>query len=277
MALGEILGIGGGIVNAFASNSANKARKEVDRAQRDILRQQGQTYKQTQPLFLQTQREMANRAGLRDENGVQQTGEGHFNLGGMPGQPQSFGLGGAYGSPELQMRLRAAEEDINKRRTMQANQLRHQLGGAGVAQGSIGAALARNQGAADQQYGSFRRQLAIDQDQEQERRLAQLQQLISMGFGQGSQASAGYAGQSAMYGGQAAAANQGISNIASQYALGQQLRGLGGVGGGQAAPGLGGSGSYDSYTYPGMGGTSPAPWSPMGNQLPWWMQQDLGG
>lgn len=238
-----VVGMG---ANYLQGRSAAKAQKEVARRQAQTISMQNENFRAAQPAFRGVMREYMNRAGLRDENGVQQVGDGHYNLGGMPGQPQNYGLGGQYGSPELQMRLRAAEEDINKRRTMQANQLRHQLGGAGVAQASVGAALARNQSEADQQYAGFRRQLAIDADAEQERRLAALQQMISLGFGQGSQAMAGMGQQSQMYGQQQAAANQGMSNIMGQWAMGRQLQGLGGAGGtmDRYGPSLGGMERY---------------------------------
>jgi hypothetical protein len=91
----------------------------------------------------------------------------------MPGQ-QNFGLGGDWGDRTDQLRLMQAEEDINRRQRMAGNQLRFNSGRQGLNEGAMGANLARLAGQGQRDYGQFRRGLAINAGQEQERRLAQL-------------------------------------------------------------------------------------------------------
>jgi hypothetical protein len=96
----------------------------------------------------------------------------------------------------------------------QKEQSRRQAQLLDMHEGAMGANLARLAGQGQQEYGQFRRGLAINAGQEQERRLAALQNLISQGFGQGSQAAAGYGQQAGMYGQQA---NQNYSDLGSLF------------------------------------------------------------
>jgi hypothetical protein len=109
---------------------------------------------------------------------------------------------------------------------LNANRLRFQLGRAGIAEGSQASALARNAQQGQQEFGQFRRGLAINAGQEQERRMQALQQLIAQGFGQGSQAVAGYGQQAGMYGQQAQSAFGGLGNIIQQMEYMKMLRNL---------------------------------------------------
>jgi hypothetical protein len=214
------LAAAGALGNFFAGRSAAKASKEQMRRQNQILQRQGQLFASSQQYY----------------PGLLQAGAQYAGLGGMPGAPNSQQQTNAYGKEwgdnSDQLRLRAAEEDIRKRQMLQAQQLRHQLGGAGVADASIGAALGRNQQQGQQQYGEFRRGLAINAGAEMDRRRQGFLGQLGTGFGMGGQAAAGFGQQGAQYGQQADQAYGGLGNILSQYmyqrTLGQQP-GLGGT------------------------------------------------
>jgi hypothetical protein len=218
----DILRWGAAGANAVTGHSANKASKEMMRRQAQTIQLQNQNFLAAQPYFKQALERAAMYAGLGD--GVSQGANGNFQLGAQPGQ--NFGMGGNWGNREDQLRLQAAEEDINRQAKMRGDQMRFQFGRAGLNQGALGANLARNQAGALQQYGQFRRGLAIDAGQEQERRMQALQNLIAQGFGQGSQAAAGFGQQAGQYGQQAAGAFQGIGNILQQQQYMQALRGM---------------------------------------------------
>lgn len=218
----EAVALGGGLVNAITGRSAAKASKEMMRRQAQTIQLQNKNFLAAQPYFQQLMQAYAGRAGIGLAPGLTQTGANTFRAT-TPGR-----LGSNYGSPEDQLRMSAAEEDVNRYFQQQANQLRHRLGqGAGAE-----AALARLGSQQAQQLAGFRRQLAIEAPREEERRMANLMQLIGMGFGQGTQAAAGFGQQGAQYGQQAAAANQGLGNIVQQYMYQNTLANQLGQGGG---------------------------------------------
>jgi hypothetical protein len=224
MAFGIAEGIGaaGAIGSFLGGRSAAKSQKEMARRQAQTIQMQNQNFRQAQPYFQQALQQAANYAGLGGD-GLRQTGESQFQmLGG-----QRAGLGGNWGNREDQLRLQQGEEDINRRQQMTLNRLRFMLGQRGVAEGSQAAALGRAAAQGPQEFGQFRRGLAINAGQEQERRMQALQQLIAQGFGQGSAASAGYGQQAGMYGQQAAGANQDLGNILQQYMYQRNLGQLG--------------------------------------------------
>lgn len=207
--VGDAIAGAGALANAITGRSAAKAQKEQMRRQSQLIEQQNQLFRQTAPQYQQLVQQLAQRAGLGTP-GVTGIGPGHFRAG-TPGAI----------TPEDELRMRAAEDDVSRYYANQANQLRHGLGQGG---GALGAALTRLGGQQAQQLGQFRRQLAINAPTEQEHRLAQLQGALGFGLGQGGAAAAGYGAQAGMYGQQAAGAQQGINNILQQYAYGQQIR-----------------------------------------------------
>ncbi len=240
----------GAIGNFFTGRSAAKAQKEMMRRQGQMIGMQNQNFRAAQPYWEPMLQEAARRAGLQTSPGVTQTGANQFSLSptGTNNRAQ-FGSGGQWGSYEDQLRLRQEEEGINRWLREQGSRLANQAGMQGLGEGTRAAMLRGMQSDAGQQYGQFRRGLAINAGQEQERRMETLRQMLGMGFGQGSQASSGYGQQAGVYGQQAAQANAGLGNIAQQYMYGQALqnRPLFGGGGG-ADPGLGLMGGYrDSY------------------------------
>lgn len=214
MALGQILGGVGAVGSLLGGLSANKASKENMRRQTQLLNMQNQNFRAAQPYFGQALQQAANYAGL-GADGVQQTADNRFRL------------GGGWGNEQDQLRLQQAEEDIARRQMMNANRLRFQLGRAGIAEGSQASALARNAQLGQQEFGQFRRGLAIDQGREQERRMQALQNLIAQGFGQGSQAAAGYGQQAANYGQQAGGMFGNVGSILQQMEYQKMLRQLG--------------------------------------------------
>lgn len=230
LGLGGILSGVGGFASLLGGRSASNASKEQSRRQAQLLEMQGQNFRAAQPYYQQALQQASQYAGL--------------GLGAPDAQGrQHFGLGGNWGNQEDQLRLQQAEEDINRRQQMQSNQLRFQAGRSGLNEGALGANLARNAAQGQQQYGQFRRGLAINAGQEQERRLQALQQLIGQGFGQGSQAAAGYGQQAGMYGQQAQQSFGDLGNILQQF---QYQRNLG--------------------QQPGFGGSKPKWWEGNGNQ-----------
>jgi hypothetical protein len=214
MAIGQILGGAGAVGSLLGGLAANKASKEMSRRQAQGIQMQNQNARLTQPYFQQALQQAANYANLGNADGVSQTGDSRFRL------------GGNWGNEQDQLRLQQAEEDIARRQMLNANRLRFQLGRAGIAEGSQASALARNAQQGQQEFGQFRRGLAINAGQEQERRMQALQQLIAQGFGQGSQAVAGYGQQAGMYGQQAQSAFGGLGNIIQQMEYMKMLRNL---------------------------------------------------
>ncbi len=254
MALGEIIAGVGGLGSLIGGMSANKSSKELQRRQRDIANEQLGLFRTAKPYYGDILSRYAGFAGLGGSPGLQQVGEGHYRM------------GDNYGTPEDQLRLQQGEEDINRFARQNANRLRFQLGQRGIASGTQAAALAANQRAAAQDYGNFRRQLAIQAQGEQERRLANLTGLLGLGFGQGGVAQSVLGQQAGQYGQQAAGQFGNLGNILQQYMYQRQLGQLGqaGAGGGEAYP-------YSAGTY------SPAiPGLPGGGQenLPWWTRTD---
>jgi hypothetical protein len=229
LGLGAGLAAAGGLGSLFGGLSQQKASKELLRRQGQFANQQLQTYGQVNPLYLQAIQQYAGQLGIGGSPGVSQVGANHFQLG--PSQDRGqFGLGGGYGSYQDQLRLRAAEEDINRNTMQNANQLRHTLGQRGIAPEIAGAALARNQAAGDQQFGQFRRGLALNAGQERERRLQQLMSMLAPGLGAGGQGAGILGQQGQMAGQQAAQSFAGLGNILGNYAYQQQVPGGGGYG-----------------------------------------------
>jgi len=228
----EAIGLGGGLANAITGRSAAKSQKEYMRRLSQGADLSNQLFRKSMPLYEQTLQDYAQRAGIGTP-GVQKTGEGQYRV--TPPDRQ-FGMGGNYGNQEDQLRLQAAEEQINDYFRQQANQLRHgSQGGAGLQAG-----LARLAGQQGEQYAGFRRNLAINAGQEQERRLQGLQQMLGFGLGQGGAAQAGYANLAGQYGQQAAAANQGLAGILQNYQMQRLMQQYGQQPGG---------GNLDPYGY----------------------------
>lgn len=196
---------GGAALNAFTGASAANASKEQMRRQNQILQRQGQLFGQAQGQYGPLLQEYARRAGI----------------GGYGGQ--GAGLSGGFGTPEDAARFRAFEEMNNRSAMQNQNRLAHDLAARGIATGSQAAAFAQNERARQGATANFGRQLDILAPQEQERRLGLLQGALGMGFGQGGQASAGYAGQAQQYGNEANQAFAGGGNILQNYMYQRQL------------------------------------------------------
>lgn len=226
----------GAVANFFAGRSAAKSQKEYNRRLAQGADLQNQVFRQSIPVYQQLIQQYAQRALPQSVGG-------------------QFGAERGYGSPEDQLRLRAAEEDVNRYYQQQANQLRNQLGGT-ASRSTLDAALARLGTQQAQQLSGFRRGLAIQSGQEQERRLGELARLLGIGFGQGGQAAQAYGQLGAQYGQQANQAFGGLGDILQQFQYSRALQGLGQQ---QPLGGLGSGGTMDTYGFAGAGGTSPAP------------------
>lgn len=254
--VGDAISLGGGIVNAITGRSAAKAQKEQARRQAQLIGLQAQNMRAAQPYYAQALQQYANMAGLGQ------------NPGAAAGAEREFGLGGGFGDRNTQLRLRQAEEDINRYAQMRGGGLQSTMQRRGIADASQASALAANERGAGQDFARFRRGLALEQQQQQQQALAQLMGVIGQGFGQGAQAAAGYGQQAGMYGQQAnqafGAVGQGIQDWQQQQAL-QRYMQMYGVNGGQA----GGYGVYGDVNGPGYAGgdvtapvVAPAPFGP---------------
>lgn len=222
--LGAVAGAGA-LANFLGGRSASRKQNDLMGAQRRLINQQAQSYAATQPYYLQTLQQLAANAGLNQSPGVMQRGTNHFALGASAGDDRGeFGLGGGYGSRGTQLRLRAAEDDIGRLAALRGGNLGAQLARRGVAQGTQAAALAGNQRAAQQDYSRFRRGLAIEEDANQQQRMAQLLAALGQGFGQGSAAVGGYGQQAGIYGQQANQAFGGLGQIVQDYSQQQALQ-----------------------------------------------------
>ncbi|MBA3758921.1 MAG: hypothetical protein H0X07_00140 [Gemmatimonadales bacterium] len=205
----EGIAAAGAIGNFFSGRSAMKSQKENMRRQSQLLGMQNQTYRATQPMYLDALRAYAGNANLGGD--LRQAGANRFQL------------GSDYGGDADRLRFQAAEEDISRLARMRGAGLQSQLARRGIAGGSQAAALAGNERSAMADLTRFRRSLAINAGQERERRLGLLMGAMGPAFGQGSQAAAGYGQQAGIYGQQAnqaaAATGQIISDWTQRRAL----------------------------------------------------------
>jgi len=250
MAIGasEAIAGGGALLNYFAGQSAQNAQKEQLRRQTQLLKKQSKLFDTAQGYYGPALAQLAGRANLQVAPGVVQTGVGQY---------RDASLGGNIGDNTDQLRLRQGEEEIEKYFRQLQNQARFRQGTPGMYASGTQARLLSDQG---QQFGQFRRGLALQAGQEQERRLGLLQNALGAGFGMGGQAAQGFGQQGAMYGQQAQQAFGDIGNIIAQYQYMQALQ--------QQRPPVATGGTADTYTYPGVGGVSTGVAKPV-TRWPW--------
>lgn len=172
--------------------SASKEQRNASRAAGAISKQQAALFKQAAPLYMPTVQELYNRTGI--------------------------GGGGVFNAPQTRLQLQAGEEDINEARGRSTDTLLADLQRRGIRGPAAAAALSRVAGDADTELARFRRQLALQADQEQERRLMQLLNSLGVGFGQGLNAQQAYTGLANSYGQQAAATRQGLFTLGAAFA-----------------------------------------------------------
>ncbi len=241
--LNEGIGLAGIVGNFFGGQSANKAKKEMLRAQKRIADTQLRTYNQVLPSYLQGIQGLQQRAGIG--------GYGDTN--------------DPYGQNQVdRLQAQVLEQEIARRQQQQGNALRFQLGSRGVSQGTIGSALARNQWAGQNQYADFRRQQLINAPQLQQQRIQALLAALGPGLGSAQQAAGIYGGQAGLYAGEESQAASGLSGILQNYQLMQYLQQQG-QGGGDAPL----SSPYGGQFGPIEGRGQVAPWGgnpALGNQ-----------
>jgi hypothetical protein len=238
----DALNVAGGISSFLGGRSASKAQKEQSRRQSQLLDLQNQNFRNAQQYFQPALQQAAIDAGVYGQD--LRGGNGHFGV-------------GNWGNQQDQMRLQQAEEDIARRQKIANNQFRFNANRQGLTEGAQGANLARLAGQGQQQYSQFARQLAIDAPRERERKMQQLLALMGQGFGQGSQAAAGYGQQAGMYGQQASQSYGDLGNIIQQHQYQNMFNKLQNPA--QAPVDRG-------FTGP----TSKAPWAQPGYQSNWW-------
>jgi hypothetical protein len=208
--INEGIGLAGGIANLFGGASANKAKKEMLRSQKRIADTQLQTYKATQPSYLQAIQALQQRAGIG--------GYGDTN--------------DPYGQNQVdRLQAQQVEQEIARRQQQQQNALGFRLGSQGISQGTVGSALARNQLAGQNQYADFRRQQLIAAPQLQQQRIQALLAALGPGLGSASGAANIYGGQAGLYSGEEGQAAAGLSGLIQNYQL---MKYLGQQGGGGA-------------------------------------------
>lgn len=246
MAIQDIIGGAGAVGNYFTGRSAMKASKEQMRRQGQYQQMANRTYAQAQPYYQAALQQYANMAGVQP---------GQAGTQGIA-QEREFGLGGGFGDRSQQLAFRAAEEDMDRLARQRGGALQGQMARRGIASGTQAAAMGQNERFAMQDLARFRRGLAMQQGQEQERRLGLLMNAMQPAFGQGAQA-ANIAGQQGQYYGQQAnqafgAIGQGVSDWQQRRALQDYMAQYGvNAGGGNPYP-------YSQYDAPvTYGATSP--------------------
>jgi hypothetical protein len=214
----------GVLANYYTGASANKASKEMMRRQAQGLDLANQTYRQAMPYYGSALQQLAANAGVMREPGVMQTGENRFSLSPSGGDDRAqFGLGGGFGTRGTQLKFQAGQEAAERYARMRGNSLAGTARNRGLTEGTIGAMLGGNERAMQHNLLGFRRQLAMQEEQDQQQKLAALMAGLGPAFGQGAQAMAGYGQQAGQYGQQAnqafAGMNQGVQDWSQQEAL----------------------------------------------------------
>lgn len=274
LTLGTAIGGLGAVGSFFGGRSAAKAQKEHLRRQSQFADMSNATYRQAQPVYMQMLQQLAGRAGLGGTGGggLTQVGDNRWRVNPSATPRQNFGMGGNYGTYEDQLRLLGAEEDINRLADTRANQIGFRMQQSGINDAARAAALQRSDQDAMNNYSQFRRGLAINAGQEQERRLAMLAGALNPALSQGALGANIEGQQAGIFGNQAAQANAALGgifqNFGQQRALGNYSNQYGVVPGG----GIGAGGfdfSYlDTPTTYNPGGSIAGPALPSGTAIP---------
>jgi hypothetical protein len=216
--LGGLLGAAGGFLTGGPAGAAigglsglSGTGSKLNKQGQRYLGQAGNIAQGQQGLFntavpaqqdlLNFYRNYATGGGLYHNptaNGQQQLGASNSQL-------------GIFNDPADALRLSQANEDINRFAKGNARNLQSDLGMRGVASATRDAVLGQNRLSALQDYGNFRRQLAINAPHEQAARMGQLAQYgIQPGLGAGQEAAGLYSSLGGSYLGQGQSYNQGI-------------------------------------------------------------------
>ncbi len=220
-----------GAVGSFLSGrSQAKASKELLRRQAQMADMQNQQFRQAQPMYQSALHQLAGHAGVDPS---------HVDMR-QPGQM----------SEQDRLRFATAEDEISRLARARGQQLSYGLQRRGVASGSVGAALANNERNAMRDLAGFRRQLAIQQPLEEERRMGVFLGALNPALS-GGQNAANIYGQQGIYAGQQAQNSFNtlggiLANYGHQGALGQYM--------GQYGVNPGGGGyPYSQYDTPNAG------------------------
>jgi len=238
--LDELTGLVGAGSSFLGGRSAANAQKEASRRQAQLIKKQSNLFGQTSPLYLQLLQQAAQGLGGYGGPGSAAQMLGYGQPQGQAGhqiayqnpvtghysdpqqQPQMPNYGGL--SPEDNLRLKGAEEDINRYAQQNANRLRFNANLSGLNTGAQGAGLARNEQEAMRQYAQFRRGLAVNAPHEQQQRFQNFASLLNPGLGMGAAASAGYGNQAALAGQQADAGYAGVGQALQNYQYQRNLK-----------------------------------------------------
>lgn len=250
----------GAVLGGLGSLLGARSQKKASNAQADIAKKQAALFNQTQPIYQEALQGLRQNAGLGVANSP--------NLPNIYGNVTNQQLGPYGMNPTDRLRLLGAEENINKGLQSRQNQLGFQLGHRGLTDSNIGiAAQAQLLNQANQQRGTFARNLAINAPQEQQQRLAALLNALNPGLGSGPAASSAY-GQIGANAGNAAAGIAGnLGGAAQNYAYMNALKGQSGDEGNAI---YGGSGlptelPTANFTAPGLGYGNPEGFTPNPN------------
>ena len=250
--------IGGGLSLLGASRAA-RSQREALAPQRAIANQQLQMFRQAGPQYAGILQWLSQQAGL-PYTSYQPGAQGRQPGFGMPQAPQQAspgtglpqGMGGIpdqalgiYGTnPADVYRFRQAQDDIDRQNMAGQQQLSYTLGRQGAGPATTSAALAQAENQRQTRLEEFRRGLAINQGQEQERRVGALLAALGVGMGQGQAAAGIFGNQAQLAAGQGAAAGGALGDFLSSWLLYQALRRQQGGGNAEVTPDILGSWSY---------------------------------
>lgn len=239
MAIGLLpaLGAAGSLLGGLGANSAAKRAAGEQAAFGKRFRRQ---FDQASPLYMNALQYLAGRAGVggapmgapvgaggvspgtaaRMGMGAQQPGPDRYGQRGM--LPQS--ALGVYGQGEDALRLNQADDQISQMLQQRQALLGNRLGRQGIGGSTAAAAMGGLDQDAFRQLAEFRRGLAINAGQEQERRVAQLLGGLGPALSMGGQAANIYGGLAQQYGNQAQGALGSLGQLAQMYYQNQMMR-----------------------------------------------------
>ncbi len=229
--------IGGGLSLLGASQAAGAQRRALA-PQRAIGQQQLALFRQAAPQYAGILQFLSGQAGLPYQQTAQATragvpgflGAGATGPAPVAAAPEGLGgIGnqalGIYGqNPADVYRFRQAQDEIDRQNQAGQSQLSFALGRQGAGSATTSAALAQAEQGRLTRLEEFRRGLAINAQQEQERRVGALLAALGVGMGQGNAAAGIFGGQANLAAGQGAAAGGALGDFLQSWLLYQALR-----------------------------------------------------
>lgn len=231
--------IGLGALSLFGQAKAASDQRKAQAPQRSIAQNQKQLFQQTLPWYNPILQALAGNAGL--------TLPGGAGAGGVPGglaksaapgaasgAPPALPMGstamgqgalGIFGSnPADRYRFAQAEEELGDLRRRRNAELMMNLTQQGAGSATLASALARNEGDYQQGLAGARRDLAINAQDEAQKRLLTLLSALSPGMGLGQSAAGIFGDQAALAAGRQNAMGQAAGGALEAYLQYQALK-----------------------------------------------------